>query len=423
MRPIYPTIPSKRTDPFERSGHLPARNRDVALHAQSGAGHPGARLRRLRHRHRRIRHHGAVARGGDDISRQRAGCRLCHHRLCGGRGHRRAAHRRCRGESLPPYAPADPDDGLRHRQSGKRRRPEPVQHDRVAVSDRPAAWRLFRRRGPGGRLAGADRTPHPDRRLRDARAHRGDAPGHSDHGRLRHDPQLARDVLRRRPHRHADRDVALAAPAGRPASRGGGRHAELIAFTHPQVLLTLLMAATGFGGMFSIFSYIAATATDYAHMPVAMVAAIMGLFGLGMNAGNLLGSRMADKSLMGTIGGMLVFNVVIMTVFGLSAQWPLALCITTFLLGCTFASGPAVQSRLMDVARDGQTLAAASMHSAFNIANAIGAWLGGRVLDYGFGYPATGYVGAVLSAVGLGVFIVSWSLDRRGYSGGMFAEA
>ncbi len=148
----------------------------------------------------------------------------------------------------------------------------------------------------------------------------------------------------------------------------------------------------------------------------------MGLFGLGMNAGNLLGSRMADKSLMGAIGGVLVFNIVIMTVFGLSAHWPLALCITTFLLGCTFASGPAVQSRLMDVARDGQTVAAASMHSAFNIANAIGAWLGGRVLDYGFGYPATGYVGAVLPAVGLGVFIVSWSLDRRGYSGAMYTE-
>ncbi|MDR3494712.1 MAG: MFS transporter [Ancalomicrobiaceae bacterium] len=188
---------------------------------------------------------------------------------------------------------------------------------------------------------------------------------------------------------------------------------ELIAFTHPQVLLTLLMAATGFGGMFSIFSYIAATATDYAHMPVAMVAVIMALFGLGMNAGNLLGSRFADRSLMGTIGCMLVFNIVIMTTFGLVAQWPVALCITTFLLGCTFAVGPAVQSRLMDVARDGQTLAAASMHSAFNIANAIGAWLGGRALDYGFGYPATGYVGALLSAVGLGVFVVSLWLDRR----------
>lgn len=188
---------------------------------------------------------------------------------------------------------------------------------------------------------------------------------------------------------------------------------ELAAFIRPQVLLTLLLAATGFGGMFSIFSYIAATATGHAGMSVAMVPVIMVIFGLGMNAGNLVGSRLADKSLMGTIGGMLVFNIIIMTGFGLTAHLPWALCVTTFLLGCTFAAGPAVQTRLMDVARDGQTLAAASMHSAFNIANGLGAWLGGWVIAAGFGYPATGYVGAVLSVFGLGVFGVSLWLERR----------
>ena len=187
---------------------------------------------------------------------------------------------------------------------------------------------------------------------------------------------------------------------------------ELIAFTRPQVLLTLLLAAAGFGGMFSIFSYIAATATEYAHMPVVMVPVIMVLFGLGMNCGNLLGSRLADRSLMGTIGGMLAFNVVVMTVFGLTAHWQVALCIVTFLLGNGFAAAPAVQSRLMDVAREGQTLAAASMHSAFNIANAIGAWLGGRVIAEGYGYPATGYVGAALSLFGLVVFGALLRLDR-----------
>ena len=189
---------------------------------------------------------------------------------------------------------------------------------------------------------------------------------------------------------------------------------ELVAFTRPQVLLTLLMAATGFGGMFSIFSYIAATATDYAHMPVTMVPVIMLLFGVGMNAGNLIGSRLADHSLMGTIGGMLAINIVLMTVFGLTASSPVALCVATLLLGGGFAAAPAVQSRLMDVAREGQTMAAASMHSAFNIANAVGAWLGGRVIAHGFGYPATGYVGALLSAFGLCVFAVSFALERRG---------
>jgi DHA1 family inner membrane transport protein len=206
--------------------------------------------------------------------------------------------------------------------------------------------------------------------------------------------------------------IALHLPRDEPR-KNANVTSELVAFTRPQVLLTLLLAAAGFGGMFSIFSYIAATATDYAHMPVAMVPVIMVLFGLGTNSGNLLGSRLADRSLMGTIGAMLAVNVVVMTGFALTAHSPVALCIAIFLLGNGFAAAPAVQSRLMDVAREGQTLAAASMHSAFNIANAIGAWLGGRVIAAGFGYPATGYVGTMLSLLGLVVFAILMRMDRR----------
>jgi DHA1 family inner membrane transport protein len=89
------------------------------------------------------------------------------------------------------------------------------------------------------------------------------------------------------------------------------------------------------------------------------------------------------------------------------------LCLCVFLIGCGFAVCPAVQTRLMDVAADAQTLAAASNHSAFNIANALGAWLGGLVIAGGYGYASTGYVGAVLSLGGLAVFGVSMMLERR----------
>jgi DHA1 family inner membrane transport protein len=188
---------------------------------------------------------------------------------------------------------------------------------------------------------------------------------------------------------------------------------ELVAFAHPQVLLTLALAATGFGGMFSIFSYIASTATEVANMSVSMIPVILILFGVGMNVGNVVGSKLADMSLMGTIGGMLVFNIIVMTLFGLTAASPVMLSISVFLIGCTFAAGPAMQTRLMDVAADGQTLAAASMHSAFNVANALGAWLGGLVIAHGYGYAATGYVGAVLSFLGLFVFAASWSMERK----------
>ncbi|UJW76591.1 MFS transporter [Rhizobium sp. SL42] len=196
-------------------------------------------------------------------------------------------------------------------------------------------------------------------------------------------------------------------------AEGASIRRELSAFGRLQVWLSLAVAAIGFGGMFAIFSYIAKTTTDTAGLPTTMVAIVLALFGIGMNVGNVVGSRMADYSLNGTIGGVLAFNVVLMAVFSLTAHNPIMLCVCVFLTGCGFAACPAVQTRLMDVAADAQTLAAASNHSAFNIANALGAWLGGVVIAAGYGYGATGFVGSVLSALGLVVFLISVGLDKR----------
>lgn len=191
---------------------------------------------------------------------------------------------------------------------------------------------------------------------------------------------------------------------------------ELGAFKRPQVLLTLAIAAVGYGGMFAMFSYIADTTMKVAMLPASMVAMMMVLFGVGMNVGNVLGSWLADKSLMGTIGGSLIFNIVVLSCFSLTAANPVMLAACVFLTGCGFAAGPALQTRLMDVAADAQTLAAASNHSAFNIANALGAWLGGLVIAWGYGYASTGYVGAFLSFLGIFVFAASLRLERRSRS-------
>ncbi|RFB97116.1 MFS transporter [Rhizobium leguminosarum bv. trifolii] len=188
---------------------------------------------------------------------------------------------------------------------------------------------------------------------------------------------------------------------------------ELGAFRRPQVWLTLGIAAVGYGGMFAMFSYIASTTTEVAMLPETAVPIMLVLFGVGMNAGNFIGSWLADKSLLGTIGGSLVYNIVVLTTFSLTAANPYMLGLSVFLVGCGFAAGPALQTRLMDVAADAQTLAAASNHSAFNIANAIGAWLGGLVIAWGYGFAATGYVGAALSFLGLFVFAASVRLERR----------
>jgi DHA1 family inner membrane transport protein len=188
---------------------------------------------------------------------------------------------------------------------------------------------------------------------------------------------------------------------------------ELGAFKRKQVWFTLAIGAVGFGGLFSVFSYIASTATHVAQMPESAVPVMMALFGSGMIIGNLVGGWLADKALMPMIAGTLVGSAVVMTLFWLTAENPYALSICVFLVGSSVAIGPALQTRLMDVAADAQTLAAASNHSAFNIANALGAWLGGLAISAGYGFAATGWVGAVLAVAGLVVLGLSVLSDRR----------
>lgn len=196
------------------------------------------------------------------------------------------------------------------------------------------------------------------------------------------------------------------------AAAGASPLRELDALRRPQVWLTLGIGAIGFGGMFAVFSYIKPTLTEVAGLPVSYVPFVLALFGLGMVAGNLIGARLADKSLMRTIGGLLVWSVAVLVLFVFAAQHLVTAAIATFLIGTVVAIGPALQIRLMDVAGDAQTLAAALNHSAFNMANALGAWLGGLAISAGLGWTSTGWVGALLGLAGLGIF--AWALaDAR----------
>jgi DHA1 family inner membrane transport protein len=188
---------------------------------------------------------------------------------------------------------------------------------------------------------------------------------------------------------------------------------ELGAFKRKQVWFTLGIGAVGFGGLFSVFSYIASTATQVAHMPESAVPVMMALFGSGMIIGNLVGAWFADKALIATIAGTLVGSIVVMSVLSLTAENPYMLSACVFLVGCSVAIGPALQTRLMDVAADAQTLAAALNHSAFNIANALGAWLGGLAIASGYGFASTGWVGALLAVGGLVVLGLSVASDQR----------
>jgi DHA1 family inner membrane transport protein len=196
-----------------------------------------------------------------------------------------------------------------------------------------------------------------------------------------------------------------------PADQHASPMRELHGLLRPQVWLTLAIAGIGFGGMFCVFSYIKPTLLAISGVSVAVLPLMLSLFGLGSVAGNLIGARLADRALMPTIGGVLIYSAVLLASFGtLIHQLPTAM-LGVFLLGGIVSLGPALQIRLMDVAGNAQTLAAALNHSAFNAANALGAWLGGAALGASWSLASLGWVGAALAVGGLLVFAMSLAFD------------
>ncbi|WP_433613620.1 MFS transporter [Prescottella agglutinans] len=189
---------------------------------------------------------------------------------------------------------------------------------------------------------------------------------------------------------------------------------ELAALRRGQVWLTLVVATVGFGGMFAVYTYVGWTMTDVAGLPVALVPVALMIYGLGMVAGNVLGGRLADRALTRGLFAMLGALVALLALFAVAAHNPYTALIVLFLVAAAgSALVPGLQTRLMDVAADAQTLAAALNHSALNIANAFGAWIGGVVIAAGFGYTAPALVGAGLAAAGLAVLAVAVATARR----------
>ncbi|MFJ4658271.1 MFS transporter [Nocardia sp. NPDC088792] len=188
---------------------------------------------------------------------------------------------------------------------------------------------------------------------------------------------------------------------------------ELGALRRPQVVLTLLVGAVGFGGMFAVYTYITTTLTDVAGLPVGLVPIVLMLFGLGMVAGNIAGGVLADRGVDRAIFVSMVSMVVILACFVAAAHNPYTAALGAFLVGASGASlAPALQTRLMDVAHDAQTLAAALNHAALNIANAGGAFLGGLVIARGLGFTAPAVVGAGLAVIGTVLFTMTVFFSR-----------
>jgi DHA1 family inner membrane transport protein len=203
------------------------------------------------------------------------------------------------------------------------------------------------------------------------------------------------------------------APVLRPAD-GATPVGELAALRKGQVWLTLLVGAIGFGGIFCVYTYLASTLTEVTGVSTAFTPVAFALFGVGMTIGTLVCAKAADVALMPAAGVTLLFGAAALALYAFAAPHLWTMLPVIVLIGCGGGLGTILQTRLMDVAGEAQTLAAALNHSAFNTANALGPWLGGLAIAAGYGWTSTGWVGMALALGGLAVWALSWWLERRG---------
>jgi len=189
---------------------------------------------------------------------------------------------------------------------------------------------------------------------------------------------------------------------------------ELAGLKNVQMWLTLGVGAIGFGGMFSVYSYVSPILTEYTGANIEVVPVALAIWGAGMVIGGLVAGWLADRYLNKTIVGILISSALafVLGSFMLSDLYTAFLAL--FLIGLTVMGlGGTLQTRLMDVAGEAQAVAASLNHSAFNLANALGAFLGGWVLSHSMGWLAPVWVGFVLSLGGLIILLFAFAVEKK----------
>ena len=205
--------------------------------------------------------------------------------------------------------------------------------------------------------------------------------------------------------------VTVLVPHERPAP-GAGPLRELGALRRGQVWLTLATGAIGFGGLFAVYTYLSSTLVAVTGVAASRAPLVLAAFGVGMTLGNLVVPRFADRSRTTTAGALLVWSAVALALYPLAATNIWTITLDVLAIGFGGALGTVLQTQLMDVAGEAQTLAAALNHSAFNAANALGPWLGGLAIAAGYGWTSTGWVGCGLALAGLAIWAVSRAAAR-----------
>ncbi|GHF82953.1 MFS transporter [Streptomyces thermodiastaticus] len=194
---------------------------------------------------------------------------------------------------------------------------------------------------------------------------------------------------------------------------------EFAAFRKVQVWLAMAMTVLGYGGVFAAITYITPMMTQVAGYTESAVTWLLVLFGIGMFLGNLLGGKFADRALMPMLFTALGALALALLLFTVTAHDKVPAAITLCLIGALgFATVPPLQKWVLDQASAAPTLASAANIGAFNLGNALAAWLGGVVIDAGLGYTSPNWVGALLSGTALLLAFLAAHLDRRSRAAG-----
>ncbi|MFI8187807.1 MFS transporter [Streptomyces sp. NPDC085946] len=208
--------------------------------------------------------------------------------------------------------------------------------------------------------------------------------------------------------------LALLIPRDPARAAATGLRGELAALRSLPVWLALGTTVAGFGALFAAYSYITPMLTDSAGYADTSVTLLLALFGVGATVGNLLGGRLADHSLRGTLFGGLTALAAVLALFPLLMRDPVGAALAVTLLGtAAFVTGSPLQLMVMEKAASAPSLASSANQAAFNLANAGGAWIGGLALAAGLGTTSPASAGAVLAVLGLGVAAVAYAVDRR----------
>lgn len=189
---------------------------------------------------------------------------------------------------------------------------------------------------------------------------------------------------------------------------------EVRVLKEPQVWLALAMTVLGFGGVFVVFTYIAPILEQIGGFSPRAVTMILVLFGAGLTVGNVVGGKLADRALMPSLMGILVLLALVMGVFAKTSHLAVPAAVTVFVWGiAAFATVPPLQMRVVEKASHAPHLASTLNIGAFNIGNALGAWLGGLALTHGAGLDALPWVAVAVTVAALVVTMLAAYLDAR----------